>query len=119
MTVKHSPHRHETDAPGKDSFRFWEAGAEKVVLAGPDSPSIRERTDTDLSLAQVCAMITDVDFIIVEDFKKEPGPKVGVFREGYVADLAAVGQGLIAVVGDYLVEQGVPCFSFEPGGRTG
>lgn len=111
--VKHTPHGYETEAPGKDSSRYREAGADKVVLAGPDSLSIRERTDTGLSLAEVCTRITGVDFIVAEGFKKEPGPKVGIFRQGYSADLAAVVQGLIAVVSDYPVEQGVPCFSFD------
>ena len=108
--VKHAPHGYQMDAPGKDSSRYLGAGADKAVLAGPDSLTVHERTATHLSLAEVCARITGVDFIIAEGFKSEPGPKVGVFRQGYEACPA---EGLIAVVGDYAVGEGLPCFSFE------
>ena len=107
--IKHAPHGYQLDAPGKDSFRYFAAGADKVVLAGPDSLSVQERTETHLSLAQTCAKISGVDFIIAEGFKREPGPKVGVFRQGYEA---CATEGLIAAVSDYPLEEVAPCFSF-------
>ncbi|MDA8333542.1 MAG: molybdopterin-guanine dinucleotide biosynthesis protein B [Peptococcaceae bacterium] len=108
--VKHAPHGYAMDAPGKDSSRYLGAGADKVAVAGPDSLTFHERTPTHLSLAGVCARISGVDCIIAEGFKTEPGPKVGVFRQGYGAGRV---EGLIAVVSDYMVEENVPCFSFE------
>ncbi|HUW66396.1 MAG TPA: molybdopterin-guanine dinucleotide biosynthesis protein B [Spirochaetia bacterium] len=110
--VKHAAHGYEFGAPGKDSSRYYEAGADKVVLVGPGSFTIHERSETHLSLVDICAKIDGVDFIIVEGYKRETGPKIGIFREGYSADLAAVVEGLIAVVSDYPLELGVPCFSF-------
>jgi len=108
--VKHAPHGYEPDVEGKDSFRYLGAGADKVVVAGSDSLTVHERTENDLSLAGVRARITGVDFIVAEGFKREPGPKVGVFRRGYEA---CPTEGLLAAVGDCPEEAGVPCFSFE------
>lgn len=107
--LKHAHHGYAVDARGKDSDLYYEAGADKVILAGPGSITVHERLNTSLNLADICAKIDDVDLIIVEGFKREPGPKVGVYRDGYSVGLVV--DGLIAVVSDRRLEMGVPCFA--------
>jgi molybdopterin-guanine dinucleotide biosynthesis protein B len=52
--IKHSSHRGiETDIPGSDTRRLWDAGAEQVALATPDRLVISRQLDIELSLEDV------------------------------------------------------------------
>lgn len=83
MTAKHG-HHFELDVEGKDSWRHRaEAGAERVVAAGPDElavigswPGGRERTVEELALRY----LADADIVVAEGFKTSSVPKIEVFR---------------------------------------
>ncbi len=82
MTIKHASHPADLDKPGTDTFRhFHEGRAERVLIASPDLRATIERTpdDTDpITLAR--QYLTGADIVLVEGFKKEPLPKIEVFR---------------------------------------
>ncbi|MGR9072211.1 MAG: molybdopterin-guanine dinucleotide biosynthesis protein B [Gammaproteobacteria bacterium] len=82
--IKHSHHSFEIDKPGKDSFRFREAGARSVMLVSryrravitefenPHEPRLDEQ------LRQLDQ--SDLDLILVEGFKSENFPKIEIHR---------------------------------------
>ena len=52
--VKHTHHRHVSlDIPGKDTYRYRQAGAEIIVLASPDGFSILTEEDGTFGLEEV------------------------------------------------------------------
>lgn len=78
--VKHTMHRHvETDLPGKDSRRYWEAGAAQTVLVAGDRVVMTRRAENP-SVDEALAAISDVDLIIVEGHKQADYPKIEVVR---------------------------------------
>lgn len=77
-TIKHAHHAFDIDQPGRDSYRFREAGARQVVLVsgrrwalmhelrGEEPPTFEEMLDH----------IGDCDLVLVEGFKRGPFPKI-------------------------------------------
>lgn len=109
--VKHAPHGYDADVPGRDTWKYYQSGAEVVAAVGPDSLTLHQRLQVEPSLQEVLERIEGVDLIIVEGFKQEPGPKIEVLREGYSEGRLKLGSELVAVVGGSSGEPGVPCFS--------
>ena len=78
--VKHSHKTLEVDQPGKDTWRFRQAGARTVALAGPGLLQVTYFRPEDLAAEAVLAALPgDVDFVLVEGYKHGPWPKI-VFR---------------------------------------
>ncbi len=70
----------ETDIPGTDTRRLWDAGAEHVAFVTPDRLVHTRRCVTPPTLETALAGITDVDIVIAEGFKHGPFPKIEVTR---------------------------------------
>lgn len=110
--IKQDAHRIQIDKEGKDSWRFANAGADMTIVSGPEKTAViehRERT-----LAQNLAMVHDVDLILVEGYKNEGIPQIGICRAetglGFTADM----DRFIAVVTDRTdLETEIPCFGLE------
>jgi molybdopterin-guanine dinucleotide biosynthesis protein B len=111
--VKHAAHGYNLDTLGTDSGYFAEAGADQVVIAGPNSFTLYEYDQEEISLADIVTRIKDVDIILVEGFKRETGPKIEIYRQdNSLGRIPIVGQ-LIAIVSDVLIPGNLPQFSFE------
>lgn len=109
--IKQDAHRIQIDKEGKDSWRFAQAGADVVVVSGPEKTAMiehRERT-----LAQNLTMIRDVDLILVEGYKNEGIAQIGICRKatgrGFTAELSR----FAALVTDEPVDTQIPCFDLE------
>ncbi len=111
--IKHAAHGYDFDVPGKDSHRCFEAGADSVVVVGPDSLLVHERCEVNLTLKDVCSKITGVDLIIVEGFKRSPGPKIEVLRKGFPGERLSGVDGIIAMVSDKPSKEKLPSFSTD------
>jgi len=111
--VKHFHHADiPFDVPGKDSFRFAQAGADQVILAAPDQVVRIRRCQEEPTLAAVVADIRDVDLIIVEGYKQADVPKVEVNRrEREMHLVCADDERLIAVASDQRFDVDVPQFA--------
>jgi molybdopterin-guanine dinucleotide biosynthesis protein MobB len=73
--VKHDAHGFEVDKPGKDSDRFYRAGA-TVALGGPRGQFERRGAGAMLSLRSTLARLSrDHDLLLVEGHKDIPLPK--------------------------------------------
>ena len=135
--VKHHHHADfEFDVPGKDSYRFAQAGADHVVVAAPDKVVHVRRCEHEPTLAEVVADIDDVDLILTEGYKLSRAPKIEVSRRGQGAngprgrgdrgarggyqeaggrswDLLCTAEELVAVVCDQRFDVDVPQFDLE------
>lgn len=80
--IKHTHHGFDIDRPGKDSYRFREAGAGEVMLAGAQRWALmRElRDEVQPSLAELLAHLSPCDLVLVEGFKSAELPKIEVYR---------------------------------------
>lgn len=109
--IKHDGHKFEIDHEGKDSWRFAKAGAYVTVISSAEKTAYVEQGE--LTLEQLLDMIHGVDLILVEGYKNENLPQIGIAR-------AATGKGFpneperfIALVTDMEVDTKVPCFGLE------
>lgn len=113
--IKHAAHGYDLDVPGKDSWQHFNAGAQKVMVVGPDSISTHERFDTEPPLQNILDRLQTgqvLDLILVEGFKNEPGPKIQVIRDQEAA-FPDWDVDLIATVSDGPFKEGVPYYPFE------
>ena len=81
-TIKHAHHNFDLDQPGKDSYEHRAAGAEEVVVASANRVALmRElRGAPEPSLADLLRLLKPVDLVLVEGFKRDPLPKIEIFR---------------------------------------
>ncbi len=110
--IKHDGHRFEIDHEGKDSWRFAHAGADITIISSQEKTAYVEQRS--LSLRQLIDMVHDVDLILVEGYKNETLPQIGIARratgKGFTADLSR----FIALITDMEeVETALPRFTFE------
>ena len=110
--IKHDGHRFEIDHEGKDSWRFAHAGADITMISSVEKTAYIEQRE--LSLQQLIDMVHDVDLILVEGYKNENLPQIGIARKatgkGFTADLSR----FIAIITDMdEIETTLPRFTFE------
>ena len=81
-TVKHAHHGFDADTPGKDSYRHRKAGARQVIVSSrARSVIFTENRDRDEApIEALLASLAPADIVIVEGYKREPIPKVEIFR---------------------------------------
>jgi molybdopterin-guanine dinucleotide biosynthesis protein B len=112
-TVKHDAHSFEIDQPGKDTWRHRQAGADVVVISSKDKMAIIRSVDAELSLLQIADMITGVDIILTEGFKRGPAPKIEVSRREKSSELLCTADELVAIATDQHFDLPVPQFGLD------
>jgi molybdopterin-guanine dinucleotide biosynthesis protein B len=115
-TIKHHYHGPVTvDVPGKDSWRHRQAGARAVALVSPETLFVVRDGAAGLSLEAVAHLgLWGVDLILTEGFKSDAMPKIEVSRRAQEAPLlCGPGDGLVAVVSDWITGAAVPHFGLE------
>jgi molybdopterin-guanine dinucleotide biosynthesis protein B len=101
-TIKHAHHKVELDTPGKDSYRYKEAGAVMSVLLTRDALQLvadaKEQREPE-QLAQ--RFLGEADLVLAEGFSLAPGAKIEVLRRACDKPArCAIEDGLIAIVTD-------------------
>ena len=112
-TIKHDVHNFEMDQPGKDTWRFAQAGADIVAISSPQKFAFLENVTEDQPLDDLIARIKGVDVIFTEGYKTGNKPKIEVFRSGVHEKLFCRQEELIAVVTDAELDPGVPTFGLD------
>jgi molybdopterin-guanine dinucleotide biosynthesis adapter protein len=81
-TLKHAHHDFDVDQPGKDSWEHRQAGASEVLVASSRRWALmHELRDTgEPTLAVLLGKLSPVDLVLVEGFKRDPHPKLEIFR---------------------------------------
>jgi molybdopterin-guanine dinucleotide biosynthesis adapter protein len=82
-TIKHAHHGFDVDRPGKDSYEHRLAGAHEVLVSSANRLALmRElRGAPEPSLADLLRLVEPVDLVLIEGFKRDPFPKIEVYRE--------------------------------------
>ena len=107
--VKHGMGRVEMDQPGKDSWRFAEAGSDAVVVSSPDKLALVRQVDSDTSLGEILRLLgNSLDLVLIEGFKKARSPKIELTREEFGGELLCSVKELSAVVTDCDLDIAVP-----------
>ena len=110
--IKHDGHGFDLDRPGKDSYRHAQAGAETVVITSPEKTAVLERRGETLN--GCIQKIGPADVILVEGFKNEPIPKIGISRKSTGKGLTGPADSFLALVtDDESIITDRPCFSFD------
>jgi molybdopterin-guanine dinucleotide biosynthesis protein B len=113
--VKHASDGFQLDIRGKDSWRYRNAGADSVLLVGPDTLAYIGNTNNTLSLNDLERFVNDVDIVIVEGFKNEAKNKIEVYRHG-ISDggpLCMDDREIIALVSDRRRDVPIPWFDLD------
>jgi molybdopterin-guanine dinucleotide biosynthesis protein B len=81
-TLKHAHHAFDVDRPGKDSFEHRSAGATEVLVVSGNRWALMHelRGAPEPELPQLLAKLSNVDLVLVEGFKREPFPKLEIYR---------------------------------------
>jgi len=113
-TIKHHSHRgFDIDKPGKDSWRFAQAGSDHVVIASPDKIASYRKIDYELNLDEISANISDVELILVEGYKQAGKPALEVVRSAISQELIGSEEQRFAVAADFPLNLGVPQFGLN------
>ncbi|HYR05291.1 MAG TPA: molybdopterin-guanine dinucleotide biosynthesis protein B [Gallionella sp.] len=101
-TIKHAHHKVVLDTPGKDSFRYKQAGAAMSMLITPNELQLIaaavDRREPE-QLAQ--RFLVEADLVMAEGFSQCATPKIEVLRrECAKPPRCMIEDGLIAIVTD-------------------
>jgi molybdopterin-guanine dinucleotide biosynthesis protein B len=81
-TMKHAHHSFDIDQPGKDSYVHRSAGATEVMVASAHRWALmhENRGAPEPTAVELMRHMTPVDLLIIEGFKREPHPKLEIYR---------------------------------------
>ena len=115
-TIKHAHHNFDLDQPGKDSYEHRAAGAEEVLVASANRVALmRElRGAPEPSLSELLRLMKTVDLVLVEGFKRDPLPKIEVFRTANgKPPLYPEDRNIVALISDAGPSGGLPHASID------
>jgi molybdopterin-guanine dinucleotide biosynthesis adapter protein len=113
--VKHAMHQHVVDEEGKDTFKFAQNGADRIILFSPEGMLMYEAGHPDIEYVFASAAHS-IDLILVEGFKNGPFRKIEVFNEELYATPLCLEQPdsqYIAIVSRGPLNITIPQFRFE------
>jgi molybdopterin-guanine dinucleotide biosynthesis adapter protein len=115
VVIKHASAGFDLDKPGKDSWRFQQAGADAVVLVGPERMALIKKIEREPALREIENMVPDSDIIIHEGFKKAAINRIEVFRYGISGDLPLCmdDASYLALVSDKPYDVSIPRFDLN------
>ena len=114
--IKHTHHSVDLETPGKDTWRFREAGASQVVLASAARWALMHelRGAMEPELPELIGMLSPCDLVLVEGFKRHPIPRLEVYRTGNgSAPLYCDDPHIIALATDASLPTVLPTFRLE------
>ena len=112
-TIKHAHHEFDVDQPGKDSWRHRHAGANEVLVSSARRWALIHelRGRHEPTLEELLAHLGPVDLVLVEGFKRDPIPKLEIYRPSLGRPpLALADPYIVAIASDESVKDlAVPC----------
>ena len=115
-TVKHAHHAFDLDQPGKDSHSHRMAGASEVLVGSAARWALVHelRGAAEPTLRELLGKLARVDLVIVEGYKREPHPKLEVYRAAVRKPLLHPDDPhIVAIASDQPVPAGVPVVALD------
>jgi len=114
--IKHTHHEFDVDRPGKDSWRQRQAGAMEVLLTSDRRwvlmHELRDAPEPDLP--EQLARLSPCDLVLVEGFKRQPIPKLEVWRAvNGTPLLQPTDTTIVAIAADAKLDVSVPVFGLD------
>jgi molybdopterin-guanine dinucleotide biosynthesis protein B len=109
--IKNAHHGFDMDRPGKDSYRYREAGAGQVLIATSQRWALLTETPhAPAALDELLAQLAPCDLVIIEGFKSEGRiPRIEVRRTtNPEPPLFPHDPNVIAVAADHAVDTALP-----------
>ncbi len=78
--LKGNLHHHDLDLPGKDSWRYAQAGAEVAGFTTPNGFLLHGKSELASGVDQAAGLLRDLDLIVIEGHKKSANPKIEIVR---------------------------------------
>lgn len=110
-TLKHAHHGFDLDKPGKDSFMHRVSGATEVIISSERRWAVLHelRDEPEWDLPALLSKASPVDLVLVEGFKRDPFPKLEIYRaENGKPLLHPDDPHIVAVATDSKVETELP-----------
>lgn len=102
------------DQPGKDTYRFGQAGADGVVLSGSGHIAFfgkMDENETSILDGLEQSFFSNQDIVLTEGFKKENKPKIAVLTKGKEEKLfQEIAGSIVATVGEKSPRTDLPHF---------
>jgi molybdopterin-guanine dinucleotide biosynthesis protein B len=120
--VKHHGHHGENgggndiemDRPGKDTWKYREAGAKATVISSRSGIGMVRDVNHDHDPGELARLMADMDIVLAEGYKRSAYPKIEVFRkETGKPPACRDDDSLIAVVCDTPLDWGTPQFGTD------
>jgi molybdopterin-guanine dinucleotide biosynthesis protein B len=114
--VKHAHEKFDIDKPGKDSFRFREAGSHEVLISSPARWALmrEHRGDDEPGLPELLSHLSDCDLALIEGFKRDPIAKLEVHRVANGKPLLFPDDpDIVAIASDVPVASELPQFQLD------
>ncbi len=113
--IKNDVHGFEIDKPGKSTWKFGQAGADNVMIVGPEKMAFISRHEKKKNLDYYLEFHDEMDLVLTEGFKSADKPKIEIYRKENRDYLLCSQEDLLAVVTDDEppIEISKPVFGFE------
>jgi molybdopterin molybdotransferase len=112
--LKHGRGGMEIDHPGKDSWRYAQAGSDAVLVSSPGKLAYIKNLDHELNIEEIMSIIdAEFDIVIVEGFGKSKTPKIEVHRKALGDDLLFSPREIAAIVTDELLGTNITQLSWD------
>ncbi len=116
--MKHAHHSFDVDHPGRDSYKFREAGAQEVVLASPNRWAIMHelRDNEPPDFHTLLSQVAPCDLVLVEGYKRGTHLKIEARSERCLTQepLSVNDPNILAIASDGATETGgLPHFALE------
>jgi molybdopterin-guanine dinucleotide biosynthesis protein B len=114
--IKHTHHEFDVDRPGKDSWRQRQAGAVEVLLTSDTRWVLMHelRGAPEPELPEQLAHLSPCDLVLVEGFKRQPIPKLEVWRAANdTLLLQPADPTIVAIATDAKLDVAVPVFGLN------
>lgn len=100
--IKHHGHDFQFDYPGKDTWRFTEAGGDIVVISSPVKLGLVEQVSGhERSLEEIAAIVGErVDLVLAEGYRQEGMPAIEVYRQAVSPQLISDPSRLLAIISE-------------------
>ena len=104
----------EMDQPGKDTWKYRQAGARAAVISSRFGIGMVRDVDHDHEIPELIGLMPDMDIVLAEGYKRSDHPKIEVFRpENGKPPACRYNRNLIAVVSDTPLDWDVPQFGTD------